>query len=532
MNPDDPTTPSEPEHDTELGALLWADPAELEIEINTRTVPVLDAHFVASIRDRGVREPVTVRRRASDGRLVVRKGTRRTLAAVRVGLERIRVLLEPDAAPETTTDRDEEAERIIDQLGENQHRAGITDRDEVHAHQELLELGFSPAEIARRTHSKADRIRTTTSIARSPLAAGVMDRYDLDLTQLAVIAEFDDDAEAVKELTVAARRTPQLFDHIAQRLRMTRAREAAERDRLTELAEAGVTILDRSRHPDAIEVQQLRPRVDDEPGTILTDQQHTACPGHAISVTAYTGREGVQCYEIAWCTEPTRYGHTARFAPATASQPAPGRVQNGEDERDPGVDTGFGDDDEDAASWQAAAEEQARRVAAVERIERERIRIRNEAVQAAEAVRRSWLATFLSRKNPPKDAVRYCAASLAHGISGLDRSYANGHALARGLLGTDTLRRGSDAGGQASDALLAAIRTATPGRATVVLLAIVLAGHELSMRLRNWVEHDDEVAAYLRQLEEWGYDLAPIEQLMVEPQADIVVDGDMLESES
>lgn len=55
----------------ELGELAWADPSTLVLEVNTRTDAHLDPHFCASIRDRGVREPINVYRRAADGALVV-----------------------------------------------------------------------------------------------------------------------------------------------------------------------------------------------------------------------------------------------------------------------------------------------------------------------------------------------------------------------------------------------------------------------------------------------------------------------------
>lgn len=37
----------------QLGELAWADPAELVLEVNTRTEVRLDPHFCASVRDRG-----------------------------------------------------------------------------------------------------------------------------------------------------------------------------------------------------------------------------------------------------------------------------------------------------------------------------------------------------------------------------------------------------------------------------------------------------------------------------------------------
>jgi NAD(P)H-hydrate repair Nnr-like enzyme with NAD(P)H-hydrate dehydratase domain len=90
------------------------------VGVNTRVDVRLDPHFAASIRDRGVREPIIVRRRVEDGALVVRKGQRRTLAAVRAGLDRVKVLVEVEAEPDSSASA--QIERIVDQLGENQHR--------------------------------------------------------------------------------------------------------------------------------------------------------------------------------------------------------------------------------------------------------------------------------------------------------------------------------------------------------------------------------------------------------------------------
>ena len=198
-----------------FGRLALVDPNTLELEVNTRLAANLDPHFCASIRDRGVQEPITVRRRASDGTLVVRKGQRRTLAAVRVGLTQVPVIITPEPATEDGDEVDTgsddyragQAERIVDQLVENQHRAGIGDAEEVAAHQQLLGLGFKPAEIAKVVRTKADRVRQTTQAAQSKRAVAIGSRYELDLMQMAVIAEFEDDDEAVTLLTTVAVRS-------------------------------------------------------------------------------------------------------------------------------------------------------------------------------------------------------------------------------------------------------------------------------------------------------------------------------------
>jgi hypothetical protein len=60
---------------------------------------------------------------------------------------------------------------------------------------ELLDLGLTAGQIARRTHTPVKRVKATTSVARSELAAAVLNRYDIPLDQVAVIAEFDDGTE-------------------------------------------------------------------------------------------------------------------------------------------------------------------------------------------------------------------------------------------------------------------------------------------------------------------------------------------------
>lgn len=108
----------------EVGELAWVDPRDLVVRANVRADAALDRHFVRDIADRGVREPIPVRRR-DDGAMVVRRGHRRALAAIDAGLQRVRVFVEPGPPGEDAAG--DQIDRIIDQLGENQHRARLTD---------------------------------------------------------------------------------------------------------------------------------------------------------------------------------------------------------------------------------------------------------------------------------------------------------------------------------------------------------------------------------------------------------------------
>jgi len=124
-NPDDNPDDTAADETMAVGELLWIDPRSLIVGVNVRGDAHLDRHFVADIAERGVREPITVRRN-DEGELVVRKGKRRTLAAVEAGLPRVRVFVEPDPDP-SDGDTAGWVERIVDQLGENAHRVGNSD---------------------------------------------------------------------------------------------------------------------------------------------------------------------------------------------------------------------------------------------------------------------------------------------------------------------------------------------------------------------------------------------------------------------
>jgi hypothetical protein len=92
--------------------LLLVDPRGLVVGVNTRADAALDKAFVGSIADRGVREPIIARRDA-DGVLVVRKGQRRTLAAVQAGLEVVPVVIEAEPIQD---EAGRQVDRIVDHV--------------------------------------------------------------------------------------------------------------------------------------------------------------------------------------------------------------------------------------------------------------------------------------------------------------------------------------------------------------------------------------------------------------------------------
>lgn len=96
-------------------------PADLVIGANVRLDTKTDTAFLASIRERGVLVPVVAHRDSdNEDRLTVLYGQRRTLAATEVG---------HDSIPVYVVATPDDASRIVDQLGENDHRAGLAATD-------------------------------------------------------------------------------------------------------------------------------------------------------------------------------------------------------------------------------------------------------------------------------------------------------------------------------------------------------------------------------------------------------------------
>lgn len=432
--------------------------------------------------------------------LVVRKGQRRTLAALKAGLPRVRVLIEPqpstadiDTEPERAR-RTHEAERIIDQLTENQHRADISDAEQVTAHQQLLGLGMSAAQIARTTRTPAKRVRQTTAVAGSARAIEVGARYDLDLVQMSVIAEFSDDDDAVAQLTETALQRPHQLAHAAQRLRDTRAERALCTELEDQLREDGVTVLGRddARHDTAMTLARLRPSGDDPSGTELTEEAHRDCPGHAATVTVrFDFDQGKTAHTLWVCTDPATHGHAERYDRPSSQKPA----------------TPAGETDEQRQAREDRERETAREA-------RRTVIANNKAWESAQVVRRDWLRELFARKTAPKGAAIFVAAEFAQGDHDLRRAMESGNALASTLLGL------GDAGGYGyysgrPNPIAEAARSGSAARATMLALALVLAAYEDGTTRDSWRNPTPATRRYFAQLRDWGYALADVEQLVL-----------------
>ncbi|MDP9402957.1 MAG: ParB/RepB/Spo0J family partition protein [Actinomycetota bacterium] len=218
-----------------------------------------------SVKAIGVRVPTVVVRGEGDGYLLL-YGQRRHAAAIAAG----------QPLPALVTEDVDEAERIVNQLVENQHRKDLTPGEEGAAYEQLSVLGMSDAAIAKRTGTTKRRVQSARQVAGSDVASAVAHRYALDLEQAAVVAEFADDAQAVKTLTGTAKDKPGRFPHVASRLRQDRERVQQWAATAEALAAAGVTVLESSRdHPTATPLWNL---CDGEDDAEITPELHSGLP--------------------------------------------------------------------------------------------------------------------------------------------------------------------------------------------------------------------------------------------------------------
>jgi ParB family chromosome partitioning protein len=446
------------------------DPSTLVLADNVRATVNLDKAFVASIKEHGVLQAITGTRDA-DGSIRVRYGQRRTLAAREAGLTTVPVMVVQASG--------DDAERIVQQLGENDHRAGLSAADRLGAYEQLAALGLTAAQITRRTRRPKAEVEAALIITGSELAAKAVGRFEfLTLDQAATLAEFDHDTEAVKVLTVAAKEGQ--FEHVAQRLRDDRDRDEARARLADELTTKGVTVVEQPAYDETSvrPLNRLAPTSEQAPFEV---EAHAACAGHAAYVTVSprwaddgTGKE-TRTYEAEptfVCTQWKAQGHVDSYSRGSQAKPK-------------------------AADLSPEQREQAK-------ADRRHVVESNKAWDAAEAVRRDWVAQLLTRKTAPKGAAPFIAHMVTqHGetVTGVggDHLAAEWFGLAPASYGTS--------GGWA-----ALIDKATDARATVIALGRLLAGCEKDTNRDSWRRTSPRTSTYLRYLATNGYELSEVEK--------------------
>lgn len=440
------------------------DPNALTIAPNIRISTQLDKHFIASVRERGVQQAIDAYR-AEDGTVTVLAGQRRTLAAREAGAATVPVLVRPTPPAE--------ADRLVDQWIENEHRAALTGSEKVAAIEQMALEGLSVHQIAKRTATTKAHVEAATKIAASETAKEAADQMTLE--DAAVLAEFEDDETAIARLSQVA--GTDRFIHVAEQLHQQRQEEAENAVAAEELTAQGLTVIERPYSYDDTPNTPLRD-LEDAGGERIDAEHHAAnCPGHVVWVA----------WDFVWdddaeddesrrvlspgvaCADPNKYGHRDRWSGRSGKKKA---VDMTDEER-----------------------EEARKA-------RQHVIQSNKDWQACTTVRREWLReTFAKRKTAPKGAEAYLAMQ------------ANGHHSPE--VGRHELL------GMSRETVAKELDTASPKRALLLAVALNIASWEQSTDTDTWraTYEMNETVTTLSLIADWGYPLSEIEQRMIDEYA-------------
>ncbi len=274
----------------------------------------------------------------------------------------------------------DEAGQFLDMYAANHHRKGLTALEEADALFGASANGATKTRIRKATGLDREQVGAALGAAKMSGTARETAQafgYAITLEQLALLAEFDGDEEAVGRLTTAFC-DGRSGEHVAERIRQERA-ELAEHERLAEQLRSDGYAITTEIPPNATMLHAL---VHDDQE--LTPEAHAACPGRGVYFSPYQPLQ--PCH---YCTDPEANGHASRYQ----ATPLP-------DLRDENTDTGTGDG---TGTGSEPAADPGRKLV-VEG---------NRAWTAACTVRRRWLTeVLLPRRTAPKEAMPFITAQL------------------------------------------------------------------------------------------------------------------------
>ena len=249
---------------------------------NVRRDLDLSAGFIESIRANGVLVALRIIP-DGDGYRVI-DGARRLAAAVKTGVDEVPF----DLVSEREGD---ESGQYLDMINMNRYHNPLTALEEADALFAARQAGAPKTRIRKATGLTSAGLSNALSAAKlSEEARARVAELDEQLTldELAVMAEFDGDENALARLAIAA--SCGTLEHEAELLRRARA-EQAEQDRIRgELEAAGYTIT------DILPANGQHLGVLSHDGEDLTPDTHTTCPARGLrrlrSVGRISGRVG------------------------------------------------------------------------------------------------------------------------------------------------------------------------------------------------------------------------------------------------
>jgi len=260
-----------------------------------------------SIRIHGVITPLKLRR-LSGGQYEVVAGSRRFQAAQLAGLENVPAVIDREIS---------EVERVSAQLAENIERLALTDLDQVHAVQQLFELGVTDEGAALCLGAEPAQITALRRIAALPPAASeLIEDGTLSVEEASELAALDD-PEIVDEVLVkmdegssgaSAIRTA--TDTVRQRRIETAARAKLEKQ--------GVTVIDAPLSYDFPASSKTRQLGTGYHHVNLPLKEHRKQPCHAAYINRWARSNKDAITYV--CTDITRHaGDPAANIPAQFS---------------------------------------------------------------------------------------------------------------------------------------------------------------------------------------------------------------------
>jgi ParB family chromosome partitioning protein len=461
--------------------------ADVIVDVNVRTDIKLDKSFVSSIRNHGILQP-PIGWRGDDGKVRITAGQRRTLAALELELGEIDVIIKPQEIAE--------AARIVTQLTENDQRQELTESERVFGYKQLAMFGVSADQIARKTNKPKAHVVQALAVAGSDVAVDAIEKHELTLDQAAVLVEFQDNNKAIAELQQLAAERPEMIEHRAQQWRSQIARERHGQSVADKASADGWTVTYRGQYDYGIPNGHQRVtdlwRSDDPTKTKLTLDDVKDSPGRVVLIDVANAR-GDEA-QVTWLIKDhKKHGYEAH---SDAWSTSAGKGPLSEEEKE------------------------ARRQKRIDKAE----------MIDATVVRRSWIRDVLlapGRKKWPDDAIAWLTGSLWHAATHPRDSYSDAiRFTAEHLLGTP-FEYSSKAHPKNPDTG-EYFRTIAEGDVHVMLsLASEPMRYALAISVGRVEElagnpkavgfgQDLRIAAYLRQLRDWGYTLADVEQRIVD----------------
>jgi ParB family transcriptional regulator, chromosome partitioning protein len=314
--------------------------------------------LVPSLQEFGCRDLIKIQR-IEGGGIQVNDGNRRLLAAPLAGLTHL---------PYEWDEDQDEAGQILGMITSAQHRKGLSQSETMAAMFSAAEAGAAEGKIATAAGVKRKDVRAVVKSRTDAAVKKALEEssaYTWTFDQLAALAEFADDAEALETIAGAAEDGDEddVEFVIAVQRELRGKRQQAEAHR-AELLAAGAQIRVMDELSDrATPVRMLRT----SEGDPISVVDHAACKGQ-VWVLVRQNDTALRPY----CTAPALYGHAERGA--ASSKPASSA---------------------DVQAQQAAQE--------AEKAARAAVKLGNLHWDAAETMRRQWISDLIKRRTLPKD---------------------------------------------------------------------------------------------------------------------------------